>query len=472
MPLFEKMVETISRYNMFGPGIRLGIAVSGGADSVCLSSLLAGLAPQWNLSLALIHINHHLRGAESDGDEEFVRLLAERLRVPVFVRDGAVGGLSGNLEQAARQARLSAFKDLIQTKFDRIATGHTQSDQAETVLYRILRGAYTTGLAGIRPVTSSGLVRPLLNATRTEVRDFLRSRALPWREDSSNADLSFDRNRIRRVLLPELMSGWNPNLPGILARHAELAREDDEYWESEVDRFADSVLSAKRPGEVIADVRVLGSVAPAMRRRVVRRAIASVRGDLRQIDFRHIDAVLGISAPGAEGHARVQIPGVDVMRSFEWLRLTVPGPVPRPEFVCPVEVPDSVTLPLDASILSLEVIDSEGAGSGLHDTLNRGLDGSLVRALGVGLQVRNWQPGDRFRRIGHSHQQKLKELFHQFRVPLWERRAWPVLTGGDRILWAKRFGVAADFAATASTKSIIQVRHRNVESGPPSPASL
>jgi tRNA(Ile)-lysidine synthase len=472
MSLFEKMVETISRYNMFGPGTRVGIAVSGGADSVCLAHLLAELAPQWNLKLGIVHLNHRLRGAESDADEEFVHSLAGRLGLPCFVRGEELTEAEGNLEQAARLARLAFFGDLLKSDFDRIATAHTQSDQAETVLYRILRGSYTTGLAGIRPMTSTGLVRPLLYSTRSEVEDYLRQRGLPWREDSSNRDLSYDRNRIRHALLPELSREWNPQLPEILARHAELAREEDEFWDSEVHCLSPDLFKTN-PFGLIVDIRALRHFHATVRRRVIRRAIALIKGDLRQIDFRHIDAVLRICSPEADGHARVQVPGVDVMRSFEWVRFAPAGPTPRPEFAISVSVPGAVTLPAGGGVVSLEVIETRAGNLDGRDNLKKGgLDGSLASTLGEGLWVRNWRPGDRFRRAGHSHQQKLKELFHDFRVPLWERRAWPVLTSGDRILWAKDFGVAADFAATPSSGSVIQVSYRNVESGSACPASL
>jgi tRNA(Ile)-lysidine synthase len=459
MPLFDRMVGTISRYNMFGPGARVGVAVSGGADSVCLAYLLAELVPQWNLTLELLHLNHCLRGAESDADEEFVRASALRLGFPCHVERRAVAAAAGNLEQAGRLARLEFFRGLLAGRLDCVATAHTQSDQAETVLYRMLRGSYNTGLSGIRPVTPDRIVRPLLWVTRPEVEAYLVERALPWREDASNHDLSFDRNRIRHDLLPALAADWNPQLAAILARHAELAREDDEYWEAEVEKAVPGRLSL-RPAEVLADVRTLPSLAPAMQRRLIRRALAHVRGNLREIDFRHIDEVVSLCGPDVGGHARLQVPGVDIMRSFEWIRFTPPGSVPRPEFSLSVGIPGAAELPGGGRI-SLELVVTTVDEANIyfaHDTLNWGLDETLVRGLDAALRVRNWLPGDRFRRAGHSHQQKLKELFHDFRVPLWERRGWPVLVAGDRILWARRFGAAAEFAASPSSTAIVEVR--------------
>ncbi|HUP04734.1 MAG TPA: tRNA lysidine(34) synthetase, partial [Bryobacteraceae bacterium] len=207
--MLRRVVEFITRYNMIKPGSRVGIAVSGGADSVCLLHLLYTLAPEWNLALTVLHLNHKLRGVESEEDEQFVRSLAESLSLPAIVESWQWGGPEGmpaqasgphpllrgpdsglqqaNLEAAAREARLAFFaRAAASTALDCVALGHTRSDQAETVLFRLLRGAGTAGLSGIRPVTPAGIVRPLLAVTRGEVESYLRDRGIAWREDSSN----------------------------------------------------------------------------------------------------------------------------------------------------------------------------------------------------------------------------------------------------------------------------------------------
>ena len=460
MSLLGQVVGTISRYNMFRPGARIGVAVSGGADSICLLHLLSELKPSWNLTLGVVHLNHCLRAAESDADEAFVREQAAALHLPFLAERQAIADLQDNLEQSGRLARLRFFAGLIAGgEFERIATAHTASDQAETVLYRILRGSYTTGLAGIRPLTPEGIVRPLLRTTRAEVECWLRDRGLPWREDSTNRDLSFDRNRIRHVLLPSLAAEWNPQLPSILARHAELAREDDEHWEAETDRLAPGRLRFG-DAQVILDVQSLAGLHRAVARRLIRRAIAHVRGDLRQIDFGHIDSVLDLLGHPGQGHARIQVPGVDVLRSFHLVRFSKPGSVPRPEYAIPIDVPGTARLPGDRGEIRLEVVAAKSDSSD-RDTMKVHLEGSRLRQMQAGLVVRNWYPGDRYRRAGHTHEQKLKELFHDFRVPLWERSGWPVLASGERILWVRRFGPAADVAAGPESAGAIRVLDRD-----------
>src|SRR5262249_52896956 len=162
-----------------------------GADSVCLLHILRELAPRWDLRLHVLHLNHGLRGNESDQDAAFVERLAREFGYPFTVRRADLD-TNDNLEQAGRESRLDLFREMMRSRIvDRVAVAHTRSDQAETVLFRFLRGAGTAGLAGIRPVTDSGIVRPLLEIERTDVEDFLNSRHIPWREDSSNQAREF-----------------------------------------------------------------------------------------------------------------------------------------------------------------------------------------------------------------------------------------------------------------------------------------
>ncbi|HTU46307.1 MAG TPA: tRNA lysidine(34) synthetase TilS, partial [Bryobacteraceae bacterium] len=169
--LLDRVAEIIPRYSMLEPGDRVGVAISGGADSVVLLHLLHRLAPRLQIGLALLHVNHHFRGAESDADEAFVRKLGDALELEVLVTSGAVSG--GNLEQEARQVRREFFRRCMAERgLKRVALGHTRSDQAETVLFRLLRGSGLAGLAGMYPVTQDGFIRPLLTTSREEVRQW------------------------------------------------------------------------------------------------------------------------------------------------------------------------------------------------------------------------------------------------------------------------------------------------------------
>jgi tRNA(Ile)-lysidine synthase len=469
--VLDRIAELIETHRMFPPGARAGVAVSGGADSVCLLHVLIELGERWKLSMSIIHVNHLLRGSDSDADEQFVRELAAKLRLPSVVERIDVAALAGggNLEQAAREARRAVFlREIKAGRVDRVALAHTRSDQAETVLFRFLRGSYATGLAGMRPVTPGGLVRPLLETDRAAVIDYLEQRGIAWREDRSNQDRRFARNRIRHDLLPALASDWNPGLPRLLAHHAVLAQEDESYWETEMDRIVPGLLSDSRFG-VIGNAARVAELPNALARRVIRRAFLRVKGDLREIDYDHIRQALALLRRPS-GHFRLQVPGVDILRSFDLVRFATPaaGSVPR-DFEMPLGVPGTVAEPHIGPLLSLELIERQAAigfvTEPMHGTLKTDLDWKRIQAaLGYGessraerLVLRNWRPGDAYQRVGDQHEHKLKALFHESRIPLWERRGWPVITAAGRIAWSREFGPAADMAPDPDTRMVLRI---------------
>ncbi|MGE5645573.1 MAG: tRNA lysidine(34) synthetase TilS [Acidobacteriota bacterium] len=465
--MIERIAAAIARYGMFAAGERAGVAVSGGADSVCLLHALVELAPRWRLALTVLHVNHELRGSESDEDEAFVRDLAARLRLPFECRRVDVGRVAretrDNLEQAARRVRREFFLEFP----GRVALGHTASDQAETVLFRFLRGAGTAGLAGMRPVAPEGFVRPLIEITRPEVEAFLGERGIAWRDDSTNAARDFARNRIRHDLLPALTRDWNPALPETLAGMARVARDEEDYWDAELSRLLAGNL-VERPPAVLFRTDWLGTLPRAAARRAIRRAIAAAKGDLRTIDLRHIESVLDLAA-SAEGSGRLQIPGLDVFRSFDWVRLAPPGldTLENRNYEFVPDVPGKLTLPegsLCFELVRRPPMSAAGPApiqgmpphprtvyNGKGSELDWGrISGSLV--------VRNWRPGDHYRPVGHANEAKIKVLFQQARIPLWERRKWPVITCRDTIVWAAGFGPAAEYAAGAHTRSVLRIQ--------------
>jgi tRNA(Ile)-lysidine synthase len=448
--LLERVFKTITRYNMFDLGNRVGVAVSGGADSVFLLHALVELAPRWDLKLSVLHLDHRLRGEESCADAQFVRELANRLGLPLHSAESDVARLRAetgdNLEQAARQARLLFYLGFLQPKtLDRIATGHTRSDQAETVLFRFLRGSGTAGLSGVRPVTTEKLVRPLIEIERPDVERYLRDNGIAWREDSSNASRDFARNRIRHDLLPALIRDWNPALVENLAHTAQWAQEEEAYWDVEMDRLT-AALITMRPPAVLLRSSDLCTLPPAVARRLVRRAVALAKGDLRGLTFQHGERILEMAA-APEGHDRMQAPGLDVYRSFDWIRLSPPGidGLAGRNFRMPVSIPGRFALPDNSSTLELDLV---------YDSTAAGLDGERLQG---GLELRNWRPGDQYRPMGRASEEKIKVLFQEARIPLWERRNWPILAIGDDIVWARHFGPALAYAATSASRSVVKV---------------
>jgi tRNA(Ile)-lysidine synthase len=465
--VIERVEQTIRRYGMLAPGQRVGVAVSGGADSVCLLDVLRELAPRWKLQLTVLHLDHQLRGEESQGDASFVREMAARLGLEAVVRAVDVRRLSResgeNLEQAARRARREFFRELLEEgRLDRVALGHTRSDQAETVLFRFLRGSGSAGLAGIRRVTREGIVRPLLEVDRSEVLGFLRQRGIPWREDSSNLDRRFARNRIRHELLPALARDWNPALEETLAQTAALAQDEEAYWGEVVEKLAEAHVHLEGRAVCLRTTELL-ALPSALSRRLIRRAVQTARGGLDRIDFPHIEQVLRL-ASGRKAHDRLQIPGLEVFRSYDWMRLAPLGQrgEEREGYRFTLAVPGRYAIPGSRLAIELELIVRRQDVEIQHPRPGCGYTGGdseldWSRVSGS-LVLRNWRPGDRFRPIGRAGQALLKSLFQQARIPSWERRRWPIINCGEEIVWTARFGAAAEWAPNSASQTVLKVR--------------
>lgn len=448
---------------MLSAGDRVGVAVSGGADSVALLHIFQRLSSQFQTPLTVLHVNHHLRGSESDADESFVRTLAGSLGLEIVVEQARVE--SGNVERQARDARRDFFRhSMEQYRLKRVALGHTRSDQAETVLFRLLRGSGLAGLAGMHWVTKDGLIRPLLSTSREEVREWATAQGIQWREDSSNADSRYARNRLRNEAIPALTRDFNSNLEGVLARTAELASDEESYWIQQIEPIYRGISKPIHLGSIF-EISALNELHPAVRRRVLRRAVAEIRGDLRSIDMEHIEAILAVCS-SRHGHDRVMIPGVDALRSFDTLLLARPGEsrADARHYRMELSLDQSCRLPFWAGFIRVNRVTQEARNCASVEEEPQfaevaDLDERALAEAGGPLAVRNWEPGDELHRPGHEGAEKIKSLFQEHRVLLWERRHWPVLVAGREIVWVRCFGAAANFRAARESRQVVRVTY-------------
>src|SRR5579864_2574194 len=344
--LYRRVLDTIARHAMVRPGDRVGLGVSGGADSVAMLRIFAELRTHLGIAILVLHFNHQLRGTEADEDERFVKTLAEEFHLEFESGRADVAGearLHGwNVEDAARRLRYQFFASAAESRgLNRVAVAHTANDQAETVLSHLLRGTGLTGLAGIYP-SAGMIVRPLLDLECEELRGFLSDLGQPWREDTTNQDTSRTRARIRHQLIPLLLRDFDPAVVTRLARLAKHAREDETFWRLlEDERFHSLVtretsaaislciadlLSPLRfvfPADSIAGGDPASTSAPtmALSRRLVRRIFAELRGSREQLTSRHVDGVIDLATKSQSG-ARIDLPGVCVERIFDRLCFT------------------------------------------------------------------------------------------------------------------------------------------------------
>jgi tRNA(Ile)-lysidine synthase len=484
--LSQQLLRHIQAEKFLQAGDRVGVAVSGGADSVALLLLLLELREKLGIVFSVVHFNHKLRGKASDADEKFVAELAAKHGLELHSASLEVAKKAkkerANLEDAARRARYDYFRSLAESgACTRIAVAHTADDQAETVLAHLLRGTGLAGLGGIHPVADP-VVRPLLTARRSELRAYLRHKKQNWREDLTNRDTKRMRARIRSKLLPLLAKQFQPAIVEHLATLAELAREDEaalqSHAESRVLALAKETEGTVRiPASDIAGLKSasrslqetnreneqIAITSAAIRKRMIRRITANIKPRAGQLGANHVEAVLELARSGQSGSSLSLPGGVEVRRERDTLVFRAAenaeggsGRHAAREYAYNIDLAggsQNVKVPELGCVFRLRVIDWPPQ-RGETNSGEKVLDRDRLRSP---LVLRNWRPGDRLRPFGHQNAHKLKRLLNEKRISRWERDGWPVLTSGGVLVWARGFPVAAEFARTERTRTGIVI---------------
>ena len=454
--LYARWALEVKRAGFFHAGERVGVAVSGGPDSMLLLDFMIRFAREKGLRLGVVHFNHHLRGAESDADERFVRDEAQKAGLEFFGGESNVARAARvkrkNLEATARELRYRFFSSLVNRgRLDKVATAHTASDQAETVLLRLLRGSGARGLGSIHPVLDGRVVRPFLSLTRAEVEAELDRRSLAFRTDLSNQDMRFARNRVRHRLLPLLEKDFNPRVVRSLAELADRARDDEAFLEEHARERSLPWLA--REGETLKiPGRVLEGFPPAIARRVLRQMVAGAGLRGGAITSGLLESLRRLGREGQSGRRLAMAPGLEARKEFEWLVVgPSSGSLQPPEFAYSLTPPAEVAIPQLGLLLRFRLTDISDAGTaeGGYTKPDRvGLDpGRLAEPL----TLRNWRPGDRLDTAGSKQPLKVKELFQMRRIPVGDRPYWPVLESGGAVVWVRGFPPAAAVRVSAGS---------------------
>jgi len=408
----------VRRHDLLSSGDRVLAAVSGGADSVALLVGLLELRASLDITVVMAHLDHGLRGDESTRDRAFVAELARRYDVPSMIETGRVP--PGNVENEARRLRYEFLERAAdRLGANKIATGHTRDDQAETVLLRVLRGAGRRGLGGIHP-RRGRIVRPMLACDRLQVRGFLVDRGLEWRRDYSNFDMALERSRVRHGFLPALAREFNPRLAAALASLADVMREEDQL----LDRLA--AVGAR--GEAL-ETSLLQAIEAPLARRAVRQWWRR-QGSDRRLGRAHVEALRQLAARASDD-GEIAVPGGVVAREGRHLRFHA-GPAAAASGA-PWQVPLVPNEDLQTpGGWCLRLTESPAGDAGTPSDAVCLVDADRVSGA---FTVRNRRPGDRLHALGLDGHTSVKRLLSARRVPRRLRDDHPLVLSDGEILW-------------------------------------
>jgi tRNA(Ile)-lysidine synthase len=468
--LLQKAAQTILRHNMFSKGDSVLTGVSGGPDSVALLHILVQLAPEWELTIGVAHLNHCLRGAESDRDADFVAEMAARLNLPFYSEainirnDPAFRKLS--LEAAARQVRYDFFDRICRRNgYHKIAIGHHRDDNAELMLMFLFRGSGPLGFSGIPPVREGRFVRPLISIGRNELVAFLNENAIIYQVDKSNRDMRYLRNRIRHETIPYIQACCNPGVVETLNRFSKIVRSEDEWMNEIIRPIYEKAIVSSDSHRVVLAISELVVLPEAARRRVIRMAIVQIKGDLLRISFSHIEAAREL-AQRQQYPAQLMLPdGIRIQRNKtlltfyqveESLRKSRLKIRPRPlSFFYSVSGPDDrVTISETGVVLTFSEMP---IGTGKMDGLSEKIALLDLDMLEFPLILRNNQPGDRFSPLGVAGTQKIQKYFIDHKIDRSERQQCPVLLSGNAVVWLAGHRISGHFKVTPSTRRVLRI---------------
>lgn len=455
----------IERNRLLDSGDRVVAACSGGPDSLALVHILHQLQPEYGLTLAVAHVNHMFRGDESDADAAYVAKFCAGLGLPLYETAIDVPRYIKSSGRSAQDAsRILRFRYLRHVAAElggaKIATGHHRDDQAETILLNLLRGAGSTGLAGMRP-TGNGIIRPLLNMSRRDIDDYCRECGLSPRIDSSNLKTDYLRNYVRIELMPQLKHRINANLAETLCRTARLLGDEHDF----ITEYASNLwpsLASEEKAVIIIDCQRLISLHISLQREMFRMAIAKKQGNLKGITFFHVERLLELAMSGSVGSI-IELPGDIIARKgYGTVALEAPSPEPLPtgigppgsELVVPgiTEVP-ALGLTITAKLLAVRP-EPGVADTAIFDW----------RELTPPLYVRTRQEGDRFWPSAAPGSKKLKEYFIDAKIPRQIRDRLPIFCDSRGIIWVGGYRQAERSRPVGNTETYLQlsIKHRGM----------
>jgi len=457
MDILRKFEETIEKWDMLKKGDRVMVACSGGPDSTVLLYLLNQIRKKYNLKLVVAHINHKLRGKESDADEKFVRRLAGKLSIDYYSKSFDVKKIAKkeklSIEECARKIRYDYLNELAyRIKATKIALGHNANDQAETVLMRLIRGSGGLGLSGI-PAVSGKMIRPLLEIKREEIEQFLERNKVGFRIDSSNLRKDYFRNRVRLELLPLLKKSYNPKIVDALYRTASILSAQEKFLKEETFKVFNKIVE-REDKKISLDLDKLFNYDIYFRRELVRLAINQMRGGVFKSNFEIVERVLDLSRRKKTGRRVFLNKSLLAEISSNYLNLYQ---VEKKKKSLPIVFPGIKRSKRFGLNMDSEIILRKNWKEKTYtdDQMVAFLDWGKLKLPFI---LRNPESGDKFKPLGMKGTKSLKDFLTDLKVPRYEKEKTLVLTSNGKIVWVLGYRITDEFKITKDTKKILKIK--------------
>lgn len=470
--MLQELQKKMNELHMVVPGDRVLVGVSGGADSVCLFIALKDLQKVLDFSLEVIHVEHGIRGEESKADARFVADLCEKygvsyqiyeVDVPSFAAEQGLG-----LEEAARLLRYEVFETVAKEKDAKVALAHHREDNAETVLFQMVRGSSLAGLCGMQSVriSESGVcyIRPLLSFHREQIEAFLEQRGLFWRQDSTNVDMAYSRNFLRGSVIPQLKQ-INAQAVAHINQTAEHLTEAQEYIEFETERLWKTIACAEEA--IVLDAKQLLELHPLMQRQIAYKAIVTASKRKKDITSVHVADFLSL-CKGQSGK-RISLPyGVVAQKEFDKVRVVIYEEAPHAENVYEVSQEmlekllvsgqeKTISISSSGEVIRCRVFEKNEETLEIpRKTYTKWLDYDKIKK---GFCIRTRRNGDCFISDVNGHRKKLKSYFIDEKIPLAEREKCWLLAQDNEVLWIIGGRIGENVKVLQETKCVFEITY-------------
>ncbi|WP_432404938.1 tRNA lysidine(34) synthetase TilS [Wukongibacter sp. M2B1] len=468
MNIIGKFLETIRVHKLIEKKEGIVVGVSGGPDSICLLHLLCKLRENFGIKVFVVHLDHQFRGIEAKKDAEYVKEICERLGIKSYIFSYDVSQYSKEkgitFEEAGRELRYKLFEEVAkETGASKIAIAQNRNDQAETVLMRLMRGSGLEGLTAIDYKRDGKIIRPLLDITRKEIEEYCEENDLKPRIDKTNLETIYTRNKIRLELIPYIESNFNSKVIDALWRSANLLRDDSDYLTKAADEKLRDIAISSNSNNYSLDLKKFSKLHISMKKRVLRKVVNEVKGNLKNIGLKHIESIIKLANRNSVG-SKIDLPGhIIVELGYNSIDIKteeiLEEKIKNLDFEYKLYIGETTPIKdLNASI-KVEIVSPSERHNNQKDKNTIFIDYSKIKG---GLFIRNRKDGDKFHPLGMRGTKKVKDYFIDEKIPREIRNKIPILCDEKGIIWIVGYRMSENYKIDIKTDKVIKITYMKV----------